>query len=457
MSSILSNIKWLKGCFLLLALTLFVQPSWAGQPTSAPAPTSPIQLNLSVGHPWLMHKTNQKTFIKVALKGLELRKKTKRAPLNLAIVLDRSGSMSGVKLKKAKEAAKLAVSLMRPNDIVSLVTYDSTIEVLVPATKLTDSNRTAMLKKIDAVKSRGWTALWGGVKQGIAEVKKFLDKNRVNRVVLLSDGQANVGPRTPAAMAKLAQASAKMGIAITTVGLGLGYNEDIMTQLAQHSDGNHGFAKNATDLQRIFQSELGNLIAVVAQDIEIEIVCPPGVKPIRILDRKATIVGRTIKVKWNQLYSRQYKYMLVEVDVTGKTKQARMNLAQVKVHFNNMQNQKRESVQQTTTVQFTESIKVVNQHTNKTMMAHITEARANEITKKAVTLRDKGKLKQAKAMLVKNAKWLTKMSKRYKSKRLLKFAKENKRNAKHMSSYRWNSIRKGMRKSQYLRSNQTTW
>ncbi len=442
---------------ILTGLFLFAVGSVGWAQTSRPTSSPPLQLKLSVSHPWMLHNTKQRAYLKIALKGLELKQKGKRAPLNLAIVLDRSGSMSGTKLQKAKEAAKMAVSLLRPNDIVSLIAYSSGIEVLVPATKLTDSNRSDMLRTIDAIRSNGWTALWGGVRKGVMEVKKFLDKKRVNRVVLLSDGQANVGPRRPSDMAKLAQMSAKMGIAITTVGLGLGYNEDIMTQLAQHSDGNHGFAKNATDLQRIFQSELGNLIAVVAQDIEIEIACPPGVHPIRILDRKATISGNKIKLKWNQLYSQQHKFMLVEVDVDTQANRKLSTMANVTVHYNNMQSQRRDNLQQTALVRLTKKSSVVDSNVNKPMMVHVTEARANEITKNAVALRDKGKIKKAQAMLNKNASWLQKMGKRYNSKRLLKFAKENKRNAKNMTGYLWNATRKGMRKSQYSRSNQTTW
>ncbi|TNE46020.1 MAG: VWA domain-containing protein [Deltaproteobacteria bacterium] len=442
---------------ILTGLVLLAAGSTGWAQTSRPTNSSPLQLKLSVSHPWMLHGTKQRAYLKIALKGLELKRKGKRAPLNLAIVLDRSGSMSGTKLQKAKEAAKMAVSLLRPNDIVSLVTYSSGIEVLVPATKLTDSNRSDMLRKIDAIHSSGWTALWGGVRKGVMEVKKFLDKKRVNRVILLSDGQANVGPRRPSDMAQLAQMSAKLGIAITTVGLGLGYNEDIMTQLAQHSDGNHGFAKNATDLQRIFQSELGNLIAVVAQDIEIEIACPPGVRPIRILDRKATISGRNIKLKWNQLYSQQHKFMLVEVDVDTQANRKLSAMANVTVRYNNMQSQRRGNLQQAALVRLTKKSSVVASNVNKPMMAHVTEARANEITKSAVALRDKGKIKQAQEMLNKNASWLQKMGKRYNSKKLLKFAKENKRNAKNMTGYHWNATRKGMRKSQYSRSNQTTW
>lgn len=441
---------------LLTALCLWLGHLSLAWASAVPSSSSTIQVAVNTSHAYLLRKEKQRIYLKIGLSGHRIFRKTKRAPLNLAIVLDRSTSMTGERLAKAKEAAKLAIELLHADDIVSLITYDSTIEVLVPATKLTPANRADMQRKIDAIYARGWTALWGGVKKGIEEVQKFLDAKRVNRVILLSDGQANVGPSRPQDMAKLAQMSAKAGIAITTVGLGLGYNEDIMTQLAQHSDGNHGFAKNASDLQRIFQSELGNLLAVVGQNLTLQIACGSGIRPIRILDRQANIRGQRIEITWNQLYSEQHKYIIVEAEVLSSY-QEKQPVARVQLQYRNMQTQQLETNQYTTVVHWTTNPQQVQSHTNKTLMSQVTEATANEITQKAVKLRDQGKYKEAKALLLQNAKNLKAMGLALKSKRLLQFSTENESNAKNLDGYRWNETRKSMRKSQYLRSNQTTW
>lgn len=118
--------------------------------------------------------------------------------------------------------------------------------------------------------------------------KKFLDRNKVNRVILLSDGMANIGPSKPHELAELGRALIKQGIGVSTIGLGLGYNEDLMTQLAGHSDGNHYFVEDADKLSKVFDSELGDIFSVVAQDIDINIICKDGVKPLRILGRDET-------------------------------------------------------------------------------------------------------------------------------------------------------------------------
>src|SRR5262249_32047712 len=150
---------------------------------------------------------------------------------------------AGEKINKANEASRMVLDRLDSNDILSVVAYDDTAEVLVPATRVFDKE--AIRRRIAAIVPQGSTALFAGVSKGIEEVRKFRDAAHVNRVVLLSDGQANVGPSSPNELGRLGAATAKEGISITTIGLGLGYNEDLMTQLAMRSDGNHGFAESA--------------------------------------------------------------------------------------------------------------------------------------------------------------------------------------------------------------------
>src|SRR5690606_9640008 len=109
------------------------------------------------------------------------------------------------------------------------------VEVLVPATKVSD--RATIDRGIQRLRAGGMTALFAGVVKGATEVRKFLSRDRVNRVILLSDGAANVGPASAGELGRLGTTLRKEGIAVTTVGLGLGYNEDLMVQLAQGSGG----------------------------------------------------------------------------------------------------------------------------------------------------------------------------------------------------------------------------
>ena len=101
-------------------------------------------------------------------------------------------------------------------------------------------------------------------------------------MILLFDGLANVGPSSPADLGRLGKAFLKEGISVTTVGVGNDFNEDLMTQLSQTSDGNHYFVETSSDLPRIFAQELGDVLSVVARKVVVEIECPEGIRPIRI-------------------------------------------------------------------------------------------------------------------------------------------------------------------------------
>src|SRR6185436_902542 len=130
-----------------------------------------------------------------------------------------------------------------------------------------------------------------GVVQGAAEVAKFKEPRRLNRVVLLSDGQANVGPARPDDFAALGSALLAEGISVSTIGLGLGYNEDLMLALARAGDGNHAFASDPNDLVRIFNKEFDDVLASCAQTVSIDVDLKPGVRIVRALSRDGTING----------------------------------------------------------------------------------------------------------------------------------------------------------------------
>ena len=235
-----------------------------------------LSLDVEMDKSILPAETTHKAYICVSLTGLGYEGGCQRAPVNIAVVIDKSGSMSGEKIARAKEAAIAAIDRLKPSDIVSVVTYDNEVRVVVPATKACEKHD--IFKKIRDIRAGGSTALYAGVAKGAREIRKFVDENRVNRLILLSDGLANVGPQTPHELGRLGTELIRDGISVSTIGLGLGYNEDLMTQLAYKSDGCHYFVENSRDLCRIFDEEFGKVTAAVAQHIKIEIRCEPGIR-----------------------------------------------------------------------------------------------------------------------------------------------------------------------------------
>jgi Ca-activated chloride channel family protein len=126
--------------------------------------------------------------------------------------------MTGTKLEKAKQAALQLVDRLAPNDIFSLVTYSDEARVLVPAQRVEDKE--ALKEKIEGIEAGGSTALYAGVKTGARQIQEYLSGKRINRVILLSDGLANVGPSSTHDLRQLGRQLAERGISVTTIGVG---------------------------------------------------------------------------------------------------------------------------------------------------------------------------------------------------------------------------------------------
>ena len=404
-------------------------------------------LDVSLAHPTLLAGAPQTTYLKVGLKGFQISPGETRPPVNVALVLDKSGSMTGTKLAQAKEAAIRALDRLNSNDIVSVIAYDSTVRVVVPATKLTD--KPAIRGAIHSIQASGNTTLFAGVSKGAAEVRKFLSRGQVNRVILLSDGLANVGPSAPSELGALGASLMKEGIAVTTLGLGLDYNEDLMVQLARRSDGNHVFVEQATELAAVFDHEFNDVLSVVAQEITIIIRCAPGIRPVRLLGIDGEINGQNVVVQLNQLYSQQEKYVLLEVEVPASAAMQIRPIAEVAVAYANMQTKTTDRLSSAISVHFDESPDVVEKRTNVSVMTECVLQIANESNVLAVTLRDQGKTEEAKSLLDLNAVYLNTNADKFESKKLKARFFSNSYQGKLLEQKDWKRTRKEMRSMQH--------
>jgi Ca-activated chloride channel family protein len=221
-------------------------------------------------------------------------------------------------------------------------------------------NGRSIAAAIRGIRAGGSTALFGGVSQGASEVRKHIEDRRyIHRVILLSDGLANVGPQSPEELGRLGSALVKEGISVTTVGLGLGFNEDLMTRLAQRSDGNTYFVESSDDLPRIFAGELGDVLNVIARRVVVEVEFPEGVRPLNFVGREGVIRGRKAELTLNQLYGGQEKFALIEVEVPSCKAGAELEIASAKLSYENALTQKTAVVRTARKVSFSESRETV--------------------------------------------------------------------------------------------------
>jgi Ca-activated chloride channel family protein len=275
----------------------------------------------------VLRHSSQELVIKIDLSAIADRKKARRTPLNLGVVLDRSGSMTGAKLEKAKQAARLLVDRLRPDDFFSFVIFSDEARLVVPAQRVEDKE--ALKEKIERVEAEGSTALYAGVKMGAGQVGEFFSSQRINRVILLSDGIANVGPSTPQEFRRLGSQLAERGISVTTIGVGEDYNEDVMAGLAEASDANYYYVKDTEKLPEIFAKELGELLTVAVRDVRIEIVCPEGVQPLGFIGRPEKFDHQRAVVNLSQFLPGQERALFLRCRVNGEEP----DLARVNVKY----------------------------------------------------------------------------------------------------------------------------
>lgn len=192
--------------------------------------------------------------------------------LNLSLVIDRSGSMAGQPLYEAKSAASMMIECMTPNDRISVVTYDSKAEVVVPSTFC--SNKSDIIRAIQQIRDGGTTALHEGWLLGAEQIARFKSGKSINRVLLLSDGNANVGLCDSGQIRAQCERLADTGISTSTYGLGLNFNEDLMISMASGGLGQGYYGETAQDLADPFNEEFELLLNTIATNLTLTAETP---------------------------------------------------------------------------------------------------------------------------------------------------------------------------------------
>ncbi|MCA9418838.1 MAG: hypothetical protein KC917_21365, partial [Candidatus Omnitrophica bacterium] len=256
-------------------------------------------------------------------------------------------------------------------------------------------------------------------------------------------------------LANLGESLAKEGMAVTTIGLGLGFNEDLMTQLAFKSEGNHYFVAEEAELAKVFNTEFGDVLSVVAQDVVVDIDCREGIRPIRILDREGNIDGQTVKVKLPQIYSNQQKYVLLEVEIPASEEGSTLPIANVSVSYNNMETKTSDDLSSSVSARFSGSRTVVKESVDKDVLVPAVRSIANIANEEAVRYRDEGKMEKAKEALISNQAYLQQQARELEAPTLFDDADENRQDAASLESGDWAMRRKVITERSYqLRTQQ---
>ena len=218
-------------------------------------------------------------------------------PKRLSLVVDRSGSMSGQPLHEALKCVEHIAGCMTPQDRISVVVYDDSVDVLMPLGPVTSQE--AMKRLLATVQDGGSTNLFGGWEAGAKQLEMGQDTS-ISRVILLSDGQANHGLLEQAVIEKHCREWLAKGVSTTTVGLGRGFNEDLMIAMAKAGGGQQYYGQTAADLFDSFDEELSLLQALCLRQLSLKLIPAQGViiEPLGVFDQNADGTWQLSDLAW---------------------------------------------------------------------------------------------------------------------------------------------------------------
>lgn len=298
-------------------------PAATATAASAPSPPSPtmhaahegvLTLRADSSHGYMLSGQPQEVYAAIDINAQE-GVGGERPPLNISLVIDRSGSMRGDKMTSARQASKALIDQLRPQDRLSIISYGTDVTLALPSTLATGAARSRMRAVVEKMRAAGGTNISGGYARGVDEVVKFMRDDTINRVILVSDGEATVGNTSAHVFRQMARDYRSQGVSLSTIGVGLDYNEDVMASMADEGAGNYYFVDTPASAVAIFEAEMEQLAATVAKNTALLIAFGEGVTLQNIYGFSHHKVGDKVAVSLAEFRDGDNKNILLKLRV----------------------------------------------------------------------------------------------------------------------------------------------
>jgi hypothetical protein len=254
------------------------------------------------------------------------------APLNLALVIDSSGSMADHdKMPYVKESLGIFLDGLNRDDIVTIITYSDNAQLLRPAEAVGDGGWIRAV--VNRISPGGSTNLHAGMMLGFREVERNFDVRRNNRVLLLTDGIANVGVTHPDRIAADALTYNDRGILLSTIGLGLEFNDDLLSQLAHQGKGGYSFVDSAKEMDRIFREHVAGLKQRAASEISLTVIPEPGVRLVSLTGSAGSLPAGGVNIPLPPMGTGDSNVVLAELRVDPSYRDGDQAIAKVELNY----------------------------------------------------------------------------------------------------------------------------
>ena len=278
---------------------------------------STLMVSGRLGHPTLAAGRETETYLFLDVTAQTEAGSGNATPVNLSIVLDRSGSMQGQRMENAIAAASGMIRRLREGDTVSVVGYNTSTQVFLPPTRIDAGNREAALGSLRGIDAQGNTCVSCGIETAMDLLARAPGSatGSVQRILLLSDGEANTGVRDVDGFRRLGDRARGMETAVSSIGVDVDYNERVLFALSQSSNGRHYFVDDPSGLPRIFDDELQSLVTTVASNASVEIDLSPGVTVQQVFDRSFEQRGDRVTVPFGAFSAGDEKTVLLRLRI----------------------------------------------------------------------------------------------------------------------------------------------
>ena len=256
----------------------------------------------------------------------------KRLPLNLALVIDTSGSMRDEnKLNYVKQAAIALVNRLRPEDRLAIISYSTEARVVLPSGPVRMEQEARWL--IQSLRADGGTNLGAGLIEGYHQLREFAGSQTVNRVLLLSDGKANQGITSSSELSRMVLQEADTGISLSTFGVGLDFNEDLLAALSESGRGMYYFIDRPQSMETILAKEFNAVERLVAADIQVTVTLIPGLHVEQVFANSYEVNGNTVLVRFGDLAAGERRRMQIRFRPDQREQGAVNKAANVQVSY----------------------------------------------------------------------------------------------------------------------------
>ncbi len=259
-----------------------------------------------------------------------------RRPLNISLVIDRSGSMAGSKIDYTRQAASLLVQNLSQEDIFSIVLYNEKVETFLPPQRV--DHKDLLTQRISGIKAGGTTNLSAGWLEGVKHVADYHDSGNINRVILMSDGLANRGITETEKLVEIAKQKREQGVSTTTMGLGDDFNEDLLIEMADAGGGAFYFIESPEVTPAIFKEELAGLLSVVGQNLTITMTPSDLVTHTKQMNAyPEEKVGSSVAYRMGDVYGEETKALMLELTIPALRDVGEVEIARLRFEYDELQ------------------------------------------------------------------------------------------------------------------------